>query len=197
VAILLGQPSDDAHSTSFGEWATRLHIRHCGPRHRWLPSRDTSDKRALFLDGPKGGHLTFTNPSGVFDPSTPSEPKLLSPPENTNEWATWFQRHPNLETSNSVPVKVGSASGVQIDVTDVSAQVNYPQDCGDKPCFLLYRTSNNSGIVSREGWKYRFFIVNVEGTTVLIYISAPADEFDEFLPKTQKVLDTVEWSKGE
>jgi uncharacterized protein YjbI with pentapeptide repeats len=166
--------------------------------YRWRPSStDTSGKRDLFLEGPEGGRLTFTNPSGVVDVSTPSEPKLLPAPENADEWASWFQRHPNLEISNSLPVKVGSASGVQIDVTDVSAPDNYSQDCGDKPCVLLYRTSSNGWIVSREGWKYRFFIVDVEGTTVLIDTSALADKFDEFLPKAQKVLDTVEWSKSE
>jgi hypothetical protein len=162
-----------------------------------IPSADMSDKRNLLLQGPKGGLLAFTNPSGVIDLSTPSEPKLLPAPENADEWASWFHRHPNLETSNLDLVNVGSAAGVQIDVTNISAPDTYPQECSDKPCVLLYKTSGNSVIYVREGWKYRFFIVDIEGTTVLIEISAPADEFDEFLPKAQKVLDTVEWSKGE
>jgi hypothetical protein len=35
--------------------------------------------------------------------------------------------------------------------------------------------------------------VDVEGKTVVIDVAAQAGKFDEFLPKAQKVLDTVEW----
>ena len=38
--------------------------------------------------------------------------------------------------------------------------------------------------------------MDVGGETVLIDVSAPADKFDEFLPKAQKVLDSVEWKGG-
>jgi hypothetical protein len=32
-----------------------------------------------------------------------------------------------------------------------------------------------------------------DGETVVIDVSAPADKFDKFLLKAQKVLETVEW----
>jgi hypothetical protein len=48
----------------------------------------------------------------------------------------------------------------------------------------------------KEGFKERFVIVDVEGETVVIDVAAPADKFDEFLPKAQKVLDSVEWKGG-
>jgi hypothetical protein len=52
-------------------------------------------------------------------------------------------------------------------------------------------------MVSWGGMKNRFVIVDdVEGQTEIIHISAPVGEFDEFLPKAQKVLDTVEWEGG-
>jgi hypothetical protein len=38
--------------------------------------------------------------------------------------------------------------------------------------------------------------VDVGGETVVIDVAAPADKFDEFLPKAQKVLDSVEWKGG-
>jgi hypothetical protein len=38
--------------------------------------------------------------------------------------------------------------------------------------------------------------VDVGGETVVIDVAAPADKFDQFLPKVQKVLDTVEWRDG-
>ena len=52
-------------------------------------------------------------------------------------------------------------------------------------------------IVIRGATKDRFIIVDVsEGETVIIQISAPTDAFDEFLPKAQNVLDSVEWKGG-
>jgi acetolactate synthase small subunit len=41
--------------------------------------------------------------------------------------------------------------------------------------------------------KDQFIIVDVESETVVIDVSAASDKFDEFLPKAQKVLDSVEW----
>jgi hypothetical protein len=145
---------------------------------------------------PEGGQLIFTNPLHVFDPTNLSELKELPEPENTAEWVSWFQRHPNLDTSKPVPVRVGGASGKRIDVTYASTPENYPRDfCGEEPCVPLYPTSE-FGILSYDGWKDRFVIVEVGGETVVIDVSAPADKFDEFLPKAQKVLDTVEWKGG-
>jgi hypothetical protein len=150
----------------------------------------------LFIEGPEGGALKFNRPLHVFDLTNPSELKKRRAPENTDEWVSRFQRHPNLDTSKPVPVSVGGASGMRIDVTD----------CG-QPCLPLYtirggpRTSGDLRFSMevlryeefKEGFKERFVIVDVEGETVVIDVAAPADKFDEFLPKAQKVLDSVEW----
>jgi hypothetical protein len=40
-------------------------------------------------------------------------------------------------------------------------------------------------------------IVDVEGETVVINVATRVDEFDEFLPPAQKVLDSVEWLESE
>jgi uncharacterized protein YjbI with pentapeptide repeats len=160
-----------------------------------LAAPETPD--ALFIQtGPLGGQLLFTNPLHVFDSSNRTEPKKLPTPESAKEWVSWFQRHPNLDTSKSVSVSVGDASGKQIDVTASSTPENYPRDlCGGEPCVPLYPISD-SRILSYEGFKDRFIILDVEGETVIIDAGAPADKFDEFLPKAQKVLDTVEWKGG-
>jgi hypothetical protein len=39
-------------------------------------------------------------------------------------------------------------------------------------------------------------MVDVRGETVVINAIAPAGKVDEFLPKAQKVLDSVEWKGG-
>ena len=147
--------------------------------------------------GPNGGTLSFTNPSDVFDPSNPSELKELPAPENAEEWVSWLQSHPNLDTSKPVRASMGGASGMRIDVTASSTPQNYPRKfCGKQPCVPLYPLSDDGGILSSEEWKDRFVIVDVGGQTVLIDVAAPEDKFEEFLPKAQEVLETVEW-KGE
>jgi hypothetical protein len=169
----------------------------------WGPGADTTAE--LFIEGPEGGQLLFTRPLHVFDPTNPSDPKELPAPENTDEWVSWFQRHPNLDTSKPGPASVGGASGKQIDVTASSTPENYPRDlCGGEPCVPLYPIAgthlggdpSESRILSYEGYKDRFIILDVGGETVIIDVAAPEDKFDAFLPKAQKVLESVEWKGG-
>jgi hypothetical protein len=90
-------------------------------------------------------------------------------------------------------VSVEGASGVRIDVTNTSPPESYPHwYCDEQPRVLLFP----SGVASFVGRKDRFVIVDVGGETVVIDVGAPEDKFDEFLPKAQKVLDTVEWKGG-
>jgi uncharacterized protein YjbI with pentapeptide repeats len=164
-----------------------------GGSTNWYIDAEAKTPGWLSIGDPEGGQLLFTNPSHVFDQSSLSEQKKLPAPETAIEWVSWFQRHPNLDTSKPAPVSVGGASGKQIDVTASSTLEDYSQEvCGEQPCVPLY-PSGESAIVSAAGWKDRFVIVEVGGKTVLIDVSAPADRFDVFLPTAQKVLDSVEW----
>jgi WD40 repeat protein len=156
---------------------------------------ETTDQIYIWT-GPKGGELIFTNPLHVFDSRNPSKPKELAAPENAKEWVSWFQRHPNLDTSKPLPVSVGDASGMRIDVTTSSTPEKYPRKiCGRQPCVPLYPTRGGP-ILSYEDWKDRFIIVDVGGETVLIDVAARAEKFDTFSPKAQEVLDSVEWKGG-
>jgi uncharacterized protein YjbI with pentapeptide repeats len=145
------------------------------------------------LLGPPQGQIDFSSHvDHVFDPSNPSEQTKVSAPENVDEWVSWFRQHPNLDTSKPVSVRVGRASGMRIDATLSSAPEDYSQDiCGKQPCVPLYPP----GIISTKGYKDRFIILDVKGETVIIDVSAASAEnkFDEYLPKAQKALDTVEW----
>jgi uncharacterized protein YjbI with pentapeptide repeats len=159
----------------------------------WVATTETTGELTLSLHlGPENGDLIFTSPSHVFDPSSPSEPTKVPAPENAKEWLSWFQRHPNLETSKPVPVSVGGASGMQIDVTASSTLEDYPRNiCGPTPCVRLWGPV--SSYPSEEGSKDRYIIVDVGGQTVIINVFAWSGKFEAFSPKAQKVLDTVEW----
>ena len=146
------------------------------------------------------GELIVTNPSYVTVVHHMTDGRIWvsgdPPPENADEWVSWFQKHPNLDTSKPITMRVGNATGKQIDVTDSSTPESYPQSsCGEKPCVPLYGGSSMEVIVS-GGSKDRFAIVDVGGETVVINVAAPTDKFDEFLPKAQKVLDSIEWEGG-
>jgi hypothetical protein len=151
--------------------------------------------------GPQEGVVAFASPRHVFDPNNPGEREEVTAPGNAREWVSWFQRHPsldNLDRPEPVPQSVAGASGFRIDVTTASTPEKYPRDLCDKsPCVPLFPASGfPSGIVSYDHWKDRFIIVEVGGEPVVIDIGAPAGKFDDFLPKAQKVLDTVEWKGG-
>ncbi len=61
------------------------------------------------------------------------------------------------------------------------------------PCLPLVNSSGlDFSLFGRS--KARFIVLeNVKGKTVTIAISAPAAKFDEFWPKAQTVLKSVEW----
>jgi uncharacterized protein YjbI with pentapeptide repeats len=134
--------------------------------------------------------LLFTSPHEVFAVRNPVEHKEVPAPENSDEWASWFQKHPDLNTSKPEQVKIGGLSGVRLDISPKRAFE--PLDICTSRCVPLY-PSSGSAVASYEKARDRFFVVDVGAETVVIDIAAPLDEFDEFLPKAQKVLDTVEW----
>jgi hypothetical protein len=156
----------------------------------WEMAAAQEKSDSIYIYGPDQAELIFTSPSHIFDPSSPSEPTKIPAPENVDEWTSWFQRHPNLDTSEPVSVSVGGASGMQIDVLASSTPENYPRDiCGRQPCVPLLPP----GIASAKDYKVRFIIVEVEGKPVVIAVAAQADKFEDTLPRAQKILDTVEW----
>lgn len=157
----------------------------------WGFGNEKTDELFLGHPGPQSQIIFSSHIDHVFDPSNPSEQTEISAPESVDEWASWFREHPNLDTSKPVSVRVGGATGMRIDATLSSELEDHSGEfCGKQPCVPLYPT-----IMSSEGYKDRFIILDVKGEVVIIDVSAASAEnkFDEFLPKAQKVLDTVEW----
>ncbi len=145
--------------------------------------------------GGGSSNLIFANPEKVFDPTNRSEQKEVPAPKSADEWISWFQNHPNLEASEPVPVSVGGVPGVRIDITATSIPENYAEYCGGQPCVPLFPTgaTHMVSFAPHVGFKNRIVVVDVKGKPVVVDVSAPADKFDEFLLKAEKVLDTVKW----
>lgn len=164
--------------------------------HCWSQP-DKAEEITLVKTVPEGGFLIFSRPRYVFDPSNPSELKEVPAPRDVDEWVSWFQSHPNLETSTPVSLKVGGAPGVQIEITTSSTPKNYPQDLwAEMPCVPLYPIGEPNIIASYERTK-RFVIVDVRDETVVINVSAQAGKYNEFPANAQNVLDTVKWETAQ
>jgi hypothetical protein len=133
--------------------------------------------------------FAFMNPRQVYDPKRPAEQIAVPEPE---DWVAWFQNHPYLETGKATSVTIGGISGVQFNMEASSAPRRFPERCG-APCVPAWPLSDGNSVEYPLGGKDRITIVEVAGETVIIDIGPPADAFDEFLPKAQEVLDTVEW----
>ena len=152
-----------------------------------------SEERSLveMSQGVAGPLVAFVNADQVFNPSKVRELDSMSAPE---DMVVWLQRHPYLKPNHPHSAAVGGVEGARLDAVVASVPAT---ECGGN-CLGLFTTSDRTyDWVVFEKEKLRFIVLgNVEGEGVIIALEAPAGDFEEFLPKAQKVLDTVEW-KGE
>jgi hypothetical protein len=139
------------------------------------------DKLSISIGGGGGDPLLiFRNLQKVFKPSTDTAVKA------PKDMVGWFQHHPYLNTTKPEPVRVGGVKGQQFDW--VVAE--------DSPYGTVntFKYSDGFDVSARKGFKYRAIVLeDVKGETVTIGVGSLANEFDEFLPEAQKVLDTVQW----
>ncbi len=136
--------------------------------------------------------LTFLNIQEVYKPGT------LNVVEAPKDLVGWFQHHPYLQTDHPETVTVGGVKGVQFDVALGDLPKDYSGTCrqivGHRNCVDLFRLSTGRQLFHTEGQKVRVTVLEVvEGETVTIGCGTLATGFDEFAPKAQKVVDSVEW----
>jgi hypothetical protein len=141
------------------------------------------DKLSISIGGGGGDPLLiFRNLQKVFKPGTDTAVKA------PKDMVGWFQHHPYLKTTKPEPVRVGGVKGEQFDW--VVAE--------DSPYGTVntFKYSDGFDVSARKGFKYRAIVLeDVKGETVTIGVGSKAGEFDEFLPKAQKVLDSVKWRR--
>ena len=136
--------------------------------------------------------LAFNNPpSEVSAPTNPN--KLVPAPE---DWASWFQEHPYLETSEPMPESVGGVEGRQFD-TKVSS---LPEDYYSQDCLgygiALWPLLEGHHWCADEGVTSRTIVLKVEGDTVIIEVYSESEMFEKIFPEAHKVLKTVEWEEA-
>jgi hypothetical protein len=134
--------------------------------------------------------ISFNNPPPkVSDPRHPN--KLVPAPE---DWLSWFQEHPYLETSRPQLMSVGGVEGRRLD-TRVSSLPDfyYSEDCLGAGVPLWPLLAGHHWCAD-EGFTTRTIVLeSVAGEPVIIDAWASSGTFEKFLPEAQKVLDTVEW----
>jgi hypothetical protein len=131
--------------------------------------------------------LGFGIPSKAYDPER--LPKRVAVPE-PKDWVAWYRNHPYLTTGKATSVTVGGVSGVQFEA-EVSSVPS------DDPVVPLWQMGTpDSEWIMERGSKDQITVLAVGGETVIIDVLAPADRFEELLPKAQKVVETVEWQSA-
>ena len=148
---------------------------------------ETSDKLAIQRGGPEEGPtLGFRNLQEVYEyTKNGTTSAVVKAPK---DMVDWFQHHPYLDTEKPEPATVGGVKGVQFDWI-------VSEDAPSEEITLFKFTDGSTGYAGK-GYKIRTIILEgVKGKTVTIgIIGNPTTEFDDFLPKSQKVLDSVKWT---
>ena len=133
--------------------------------------------------------VLFNTAEEVYDPKGSDRVEIAPAPE---DMVAWLQANPHLKTEKPKPTNVGGEKGVQFDAI-VTPPVETPlcPGCVDLP---LFHYSDGDKSYVENGEKIRFIVLeDVNGQTVTIVVETSPQAFEEFLPKAQKVIETVEW----
>ena len=136
-------------------------------------------------------YLTFANVKEVFKPGT------LEMVDAPKDLVGWLEHHPYLKTSKPQPVTVGGVEGEQLDVLveDLPKDYSVDPECGNTCVNIAPLSNDQAAAIFFEVNKRKVIVLeDVKGDTVMIWFAAPPDEFDEFAPKAQKVVDSVQWT---
>ncbi len=137
--------------------------------------------------------LGIVNVSEVFDPDDPSAENTQPAPKETEDLLAWFQQHRYLDVGEPKQVDIGGMSGKQFDVSVSTVPLDYPYDICGEPCVPLFRHSDGGPFFLFAAYRNRVTVLNVEGEIVVVTIESPPEEFGQFLPEAQEVLDSVKW----
>jgi hypothetical protein len=118
-----------------------------------------------------GPLLIFRNPPEAYDPQKDEWVDV----DSYEDILGWYQHHPQLNTSNPEPVRVGGVKGVEVE-THVDTQGFTPVQS--------FRYSDGFSTTIDRGEEGRTIILDMKGEAVSIGFG---------FPEAQKVVDTVKW----
>jgi hypothetical protein len=110
----------------------------------------------------------------------------LGPDVTTETAIAQLRATPDVEFTAEQSVSVMGMPGVQFDA--VSEQKTHIAALGDLTGLTGATWDSNSAPV-----QIRFVVLHVAGRTLVIYIEAPTDEFNNFVMETEKVLGTIQF----
>lgn len=113
-------------------------------------------------------------------------------PDEADSWLERIQTAPHLVVGEPAPTEIDGKAGVAVDfVLSESANV-CPQE-GNRKCFQLIRGVDSAWIVV-EGGKTRAWIIDMDGSEVLIITDSEEGPFDSWVAQVEAVLATLAWS---
>jgi hypothetical protein len=161
----------------------------------WTNVPPESSEFLAIQQGEMGG-VYFFRVEEVYEPTRMGRPNVEEAPKDPKGWVAWGRHHPYLRTSEPEQVEVGGVEGKRIDVVVGDPPEDYRGRCGTD-CVDIGRVEGvpplKNDIFAPADAKERVTFLDVEGETVTISITSPANEFEDFVPEAQKVLDSVEW----
>jgi hypothetical protein len=191
-------PAGQYHTTEF---EPSLSFRITGDDWRFEgPSATLGDPEHpdyLFFEKVPEAEIAFFNlrkVKGVYKPRGPTG--ATEPVPAPDQLVGRFRHHPYLKTSEPEPATVGGAKGVQFDVVLANLPRNHEGLCGKTAhCLDIFALSTGGSSEVYYTKKTRFIVLkDVKGVPVAIYYADEKDEFDEFVPVAEKVLQSVEWT---
>jgi hypothetical protein len=154
----------------------------------WVVTEGSERTLVEMSQGVAGPILAFLSAEQVFNPSKVRELDSMPAPD---DMVGWLRQHPYLRTGEPQAAAIGGVEGVRLDAVVASVP---PTECGGN-CLGLFTVGDRSydwGAFEKE--KLRFIVLeDVGGERVMVVVEAPGEDFEEFLPKAQEVMDTVEW----
>jgi class 3 adenylate cyclase len=113
--------------------------------------------------------------------------KLAIAGSSSREMVDWLQTNEALTASDVRPVRLGTASAVQLDLT------RSPKCTGD--VIALFQFESEAGLVLLATDEHmRLLVADIGVATVTVIVSAPEGAFVEFGTKVRSVLDSVVWT---
>lgn len=115
--------------------------------------------------------------------------------KTVESWVDEITGQANLVTTEPEATEVGGAPGLSFDARTV-ANASEGQICDGATCVAITSIPGQFEWYVMKGYPNRIWIVDVDGTTVLIAAEASEATFDAFVAEFEETLATIQWGGG-